>query len=140
MTPLQEIARLLEELGLGTYRPDGGDGDIFLGGLPSTPAAALALSRAVGGASDARLGYDESVVLARVRGAADDAPGPESRAQAVYDALHGLGSRQLPGGSWLVLGLGVHGGPVYTGRDADRRDEWTATVRMELHRPTTERP
>ncbi|MEW2580648.1 hypothetical protein [Streptomyces syringium] len=117
MTPLQEIARLLEELGLGTYRPDGGDGDIFLGGLPSTPAAAPALSRAVGGASDARPGCDESVVPARVRGAADDAPGPEARAQAVHDAPHGLGSRQLPGGSRLVLGPGVHGGPVCVGRD-----------------------
>lgn len=36
MTLLEEIAGLLEELELGTYDPDGGEGDILLAAMPDT--------------------------------------------------------------------------------------------------------
>jgi hypothetical protein len=139
VTILEEVARLFEELDLGVYRPGGAGGDIFLVAMPDSPDAAVVLSRAAGAESDARLGYDEPVVQIRVRGAAGDAVGPEARAQAIYDAVHGLSGRELPGGTWLVLSVGTQGGPVYAARDANRRDEWTVNVRMELRRPTAHR-
>jgi hypothetical protein len=139
VTLLEEIARLFEELHLGTYRPDLTGGDIFLAAMPASPDLAVVLARTAGVESDSRLGYDEPVVQARVRGNAGDAVGAEARAQAIYDAVHGLGSRSLPGGTWLVLSVGTQGGPIYVGRDGSNRDEWAVNLRMELHRPTANR-
>jgi hypothetical protein len=139
VTLLEEIARLFEELQLGTYRPEGTSGDIFLAAMPASPDLAVILARTAGRESDSRLGYDEPVVHVRVRGNAEDAVSAEIRAQAIYDAVHGLGSRSLPGGTWLVLSVGTQGGPIYVGRDANNRDEWAVNLRMELRRPTANR-
>ncbi|MFC9688849.1 minor capsid protein [Kribbella sp. NPDC056951] len=138
MTLLEEVAGLLEELGLGDYNPPTG-GDIFLGGMPATTDAAVVLTRQPGVESDSRLGYDEPVVLFRVRGTPNNATVAEARAQAIYDAIHGLANRRLPGGTWLVLGVGTQAGPIFAGRDTNARDEWSVAVRMELHRPTVNR-
>jgi hypothetical protein len=139
MTLLEEVARLLDELGLGSYDPDGRQGDVFLAVLPPSPDLALALSRQPGRESDARLAYDEPVVRVRVRGNPKNAVIAEARAQAVYDGLHGMGDRALPGGTWLVLSVGTAAGPVFAGRDTGERDEWVVDLRMELHRPTAHR-
>ena len=139
MTLLEEIARLLEELGLGRYQPSGTNGDIVLGAMPDTPDQVVVLARTAGVESDARLGYDEPMVQVRVRGTAGDPVSGEARAQAIYDAVHGLSSRSLPGGTWLVLSVGTQGGPVFVSRDPDGRDEWVVNLRMELRRPTTNR-
>ncbi|MFI9387772.1 minor capsid protein [Kutzneria sp. NPDC052558] len=138
MTVLEEFATLLHELGLGEYRPAGG-GTIFLAAAPDAPDAVLALTRAAGAQADPKLPYDEPVLQVRVRGSAHDPVGPEAAAQAVYDALHGLGNRAMPGGTWLVLGVGTDGGPVYAGRDDNARDLWDVKFRMELHRPVGNR-
>jgi hypothetical protein len=137
MTLLEEVAELLEELGLGRYAADG---DVFLVVMPDSPDAAVVLSRQAGRESDARLGYDEPVVRIRVRGAPANATAPEARGQAIYDAVHGLASRRLPGGTWLVSSIGTQAGPVYIGRDANGRDEWEVIVRMELARAGGNRP
>lgn len=142
MTLLEEIAELLEELELGTYDPDGGGGDIFLAAMPDGadgPDSAIALNRQPGAESDALFSYDEPVVQLRVRSSAGDPAAGEARAEAVYSALHGLGSRRLAGGSWLVLSVGTQGGPIYGGRDASGRDEWIVNLRMEVHRTTANR-
>jgi len=140
MTLLEEIAGLLEELGLGSYDAQGSGGDIFLAAMPPTPDLAVALTRQAGREADSRLAYDEPVVRVTVRGRPKNAVSAESRAQAIYDAVHGLGNRGLPGGTWLVLSVGTEAGPTYLGRDANDRDEWVVTLRMELHRPTAHRP
>lgn len=139
MTLLEEVAELLAELGLGTYDPDGSGGDIFLAAMPITPDAAVVLTRQAGAESDARLAYDEPVVRIRVRAVPRNATSGEARAQAIYDAVHGLANRRLPGDTWLVSSVGTEAGPVYVGRDDDDRDEWAVTLRMELHRPTANR-
>jgi hypothetical protein len=139
LTFLEEVAALLEELGLGNYESTGTGGDIFLLAMPATPDAALVLSRLPGAESDARLPYDEPVVQIRVRGIAKNAVAAEAKAQAVYDAVHGLGNRRLPGNTWLVSSVGTQAGPVYVGRDAGDRDEWSVALRMELHRPVGNR-
>jgi hypothetical protein len=139
MTLLEEVAELLAELGLGTYDPDGAGGDIFLAAMPITPDAAVVLSRQAGVESDAGLAYDEPVVRVRVRAAPRNATAGEARAQAIYDAVHGLSNRRLPGDTWLVSSVGTEAGPVYVSRDNNDRDEWAVTMRMELHRPTANR-
>ena len=121
MTLLEEFAALAAELGLGTYRADGTPGGtIFLAGLPSTPDEAIAIGRYGGSEADTRLPYDEPRLQFRVRGISADVRTAEARAQAVYDALHGLGMRTLPGGTWLQLAVAAQGGPIYIGPDADR--------------------
>lgn len=134
MTLLEEVAELFEELGLGNYDPDGGAGDIFLAAMPDSPDLAIVLNRQAGVESDALLAYDEPVVQARVRSNAADPVVGEARAEAIYTVLHGLGSRPLPQGTWLVLCVGTQAGPIYAGRDSSARDEWIVNLRMEVHR------
>jgi minor capsid protein len=140
MTLLEEIAELLEELGLGSYNPGGPGGTIFLGAMPATPDAVVVLTRQPGRESDARLAYDEPLVQVRVRGTPENATVAEARAQDIYDAVHGLANRRLPGNTWLVLSVGTQGGPVFVARDTNARDEWLVSLRMEVHRPTANRP
>jgi hypothetical protein len=139
MTLLEEFAQLLEHLGLGTYTPEGVGGTIYLAALPTTPDECMAIARYGGSESDSRLPYDEPSMQVRVRGTAADARTGEQQAQDVYDALHGLGSRELAGGTWLQLAIGVNGGPAYIGRDGNGRHEWTVNFRCEISRTTPTR-
>lgn len=139
-TITQQWAALLHELGLGTYRPDASGGDVFLGGLPRDPAAALAVTLpGAGSPADGRNGYDEPALLVRVRGEPHDWVGAERRAQAVWDALHGLGKRVLPGGLRVERCFAVAQGPTYVTRDDQSRHEWSVQMSTELRRPSTGR-
>jgi hypothetical protein len=139
VTITEEFARLLAELGLGTYDDAGTTGSIFLKRLPPAPDAALAVSRYGAGASDAGLPYDTVNLQVRVRGSNTDVRNAENRAQAVYDAVHGLGSRDLPGGTWLVLCAGLQGGPIDMGADELDRAEYAVNFRAEVERVTAHR-
>ncbi|MGH3323261.1 MAG: minor capsid protein [Streptomyces sp.] len=140
MTILEEFAALLELRALGTFKEDGSaGGTIFLAALPTTPDDAIAVARYGGPESDSRLPYDELALQIRVRGKANDARTAETKAQAVYDGLHGLGMLTLPGGTWLQLAIAAQGGPIYIGRDDNGRHEYTVNVRAEVSRPTTHR-
>lgn len=140
MTLLEEVAALLDELGVGTYHADGtAGGTIYLAALPSAPDRAIAVARYGAGESDSRLGYDEVNLQIRTRGTRTDARTAEQDAQSVYDALHGLGERTLPGGTWLQLAVAGQGGPIYIGRDEAGRHEYTVNVRAELRRVTSNR-
>lgn len=142
MTLIEELASLLAELGLGTFNSDGSaGGTIFLAALPSSPDRAMAVARYGGAESDSLNPWDEISVQVRVRGPAADARQAEQDAQAVYDALHGLGMRELtPGGTWLQLAVCQNGGPVYIGRDQNGRHEWTVNVHVDVQRSTPNRP
>lgn len=135
MTPTEEFARLLDQLQLGTYDDTGVTGDVFLRRLPPEPGSAVAVTRYGSDESDSKQPYDEIRVQFRVRG-----PDAEDRAQAIYDALHGLERRDLPGGTHLMLCVGVQGGPIDIGADKLERDQYTVNMRAELHRPTANRP
>lgn len=135
----EEIATLLGTLGLGTYLPDAVGGTIFLGDLPPDPDVAIAVRLYGGTESDSKLPYDTSSVQFKVRGDIDFRTA-KNRAQAVYDQLHGLSTRDLaPGGTWLVLCVGINGGPVYLGTDDLGRHEHAVNFRMELERHTAHR-
>ncbi|HWO65366.1 MAG TPA: minor capsid protein [Umezawaea sp.] len=140
MTLLEELALLLQELGLGTYKPDDVDGTIYFPVLPDGPDACLAIARYGGTESSSRDPFDEPRIQVRCRGTAADSRPPEAAAQAVFDALHGLGMRTLPGGSELQLAVGIGSGPEYMGRDENRRHEYVVNFRVEVQRPTLVRP
>lgn len=140
MTLLEEFAALLDELDVGTYHADGtAGGTVFLAALPTSPDRAIAVARYGAGESDSRLGYDEVNLQFRARGSSADARTAEQDAQSVYDALHGLGERTLPGGTWLQLAVAGQGGPIYIGRDQNGRHEYTVNVRAEVRRVTRNR-
>ncbi|NRQ35983.1 hypothetical protein HII36_29735 [Nonomuraea sp. NN258] len=142
MTLLDEWCSLLDELGLGTYQVDGGlGGTIFHTVLPPEPDVAIAAALYGGDESDSRNPWSEPRIQVRVRGTSTDAGVAEQLAQDVYDAVHGLGARELtPGGTWLQLAVGVQAGPVYIGPDANDRHEYTVNFRVDLDRPTPNRP
>lgn len=134
MTLLEELSQLLEDLDLGTY-----PGNIFLTKMPSTPDSCLVVSRYGGRESSLADDYDEPSIQIRVRGPATDVRVAEQLAERVYDALHGLGSRTLAGGTWLQLMVGIQSGPIPIGQDSNGRTEYTVNVRAEISRASTNR-
>jgi hypothetical protein len=139
MTITEQVARLLAQLGLGTYDDTGGTGNIFLTQSADSPDVALTVARYGGIESDSLLGYDQPTLQIRVRGTDADASAPEALAQQIYDQLHGMMQRVLPGGTYLVLCIGTNGGPVYIGPDLKNRFEWTVNFRMEIRNQSAQR-
>ncbi|HET8641464.1 MAG TPA: minor capsid protein [Pseudonocardiaceae bacterium] len=143
MTVSEEVAHLLDGLGLGDYRPDSVGGDIYTGTMPDgdgIPDECAAIALYAGGAGDAGLGFDTPRVQLRFRGAPNvGAPSVEQRAQRAYDAMVGLRSRPLPGGTWLSLCTPVQSGPVYLGKDQRERHEYVINLELMLCRPTAQR-
>lgn len=138
MTLLEEFAALAQTLTLGTYS-SGPDSTIFLRKLPDQPDSALAVARYGGPESDSAIGYDMVMLQYRVRGPNTDHRLAEAAAQKVYDQLHGLHDRTLPGGTWLVLMIGTQGGPVDIGDDDHDRPEYVVNFRAEVAHPTPNR-
>lgn len=140
MTLLEEFAQLLDDLDLGTFKADGTTGGtLYTTELPSTPDRCIAIARYGGSDADSRLPYDEPSIQFRIRGGAADARQAETDAQAVYDALHGLGMRELAGGTWLQLIVCKGGGPTYIGRDQSNRPEYTVNASAGISRATSNR-
>ena len=136
MTDDEALAQLLAERGHGVYTTPAG-GSIFLGRLPAAPDEALAVTPYPGAAGDAGIGYDQPRYQIAVRGGQDYAV-TRARAQAVYDDLVGLTSRQL-GDAWLVLIAPVQSGPVYLPPDEHDRCQFVINLVLHLHRPTVHR-
>lgn len=130
---LVEVAQLLAELDLGTYKPPPAiDGTIYLLRLPQTPDLAMAVSFYAGPEGDAGLPYDTPRCQIRCRGTKADKTAGYALAQSVYDALHGLSRRYLPGGTWMLQCLGVQSGPISMGFDDNSRDEHAVNVQFEF--------
>ncbi|MFB4294793.1 minor capsid protein [Nonomuraea sp. ATR24] len=136
MTLLEEFGLLAAELGLGTY---GLDGTIYLNTLPAAPDRCMAIARYPGPPSDSKNPWDEIRLQFRLRGPTDDLTTVENDAQAVYDHLHGLSNRTLPGGTWLELMVGAQAGPIWMDRDGNDRPNWSVNFRCDLQRPTPHR-
>ena len=142
MTTLtEELALLLDEYGVGTYRPEEAGGTLFLHALPDAPDVALAIAPyGSPGEADSRNPWTEASVQLRARSTRADARPGEVLCQAAHDALHGAGMRHMPGGTWLQLAVGLQSGPQYIGRDQGGRHEFTCNVRVEYRHPTVHRP
>lgn len=138
-TITEEFAQLLHSLGIGVYDLAGSTGDIFLTSAPDTPDSAIGIARYGGQEADSLLGWDSPSVQVRIRGDNMDPRVAENRAQRVYDALHGLASRRLPGGTWLALCVGTNSGPAYMGRDLKGRFEFVCNFRTEIRNASAQR-
>lgn len=138
-TITEEFAQLLHNLGIGVYDLVGSTGDIFLTSAPDTPDSAIAIARYGGQEADSLLGWDSPSVQVRIRGDNMDPRVAETRAQRVYDALHGLASRHLPNGTWLALCVGTNSGPAYMGRDLKGRFEFVCNFRLEIRNASAQR-
>ena len=134
-----EFCALLDELGVGDYRPAGLGGDVFLLTLPAEPDAAMRVAPYGGPEADMRHGLDEPRLQVWIRGGRGDKAGALRTAQRVYDQCHGLYERALPGGTWLEHALCDHGGPIYVGPDEHGRHEFTVNFRVGLDRTTRNR-
>ncbi|MGS2641680.1 minor capsid protein [Streptosporangium sp. G12] len=134
MTLLEELALLAAELGLGTY-----PGSIFRTKMPTSPDSCLVVARYGGPESSLADDYDEPSIQWRIRGPAADVSVAEELAERVYDRVHGLGTLDLPGGTWLQLMVGIQSGPIFIGLDQNNRPEFTVNVRCEVSRTSTNR-
>jgi hypothetical protein len=121
------------------YDTVGTTGDIFITQAADTPDSVIAIARYGGIESDSLLGYDQPTVQIRTRGDNIDPTLPEVRGQAIYDALHGMQTRTLPGGTYLVLCVGTSGGPVYIGPDQKGRFEYSLNFRLEVRNASAQR-
>lgn len=136
----EELALLLQTLSLGTYKPDGAGGTLYWPVAPSEPDVCTTLALYGGSESSSLDPYDEPRLQVRSRGDATDPRVPKRQAAAIYAALHGLGHRELAGGTELQLAVGIGSGPEYMGRDANGRHEYVVNFRVEVYRPATPRP
>lgn len=136
----EELALLLQELGLGTYKPDDVNGTLFWPVSPSEPDECTTLALYGGDESSSLDPYDEPRLQVRCRGDANDPRVPKRQADAIYTALHGLGHRVLAGGTELQLAVGIGSGPEYMGRDTTGRHEYVTNFRVEVYRPRAARP
>lgn len=131
-TLLEEFQQLPAALGLSL-------GPGFLAKMPSAPDRCFIVARYGGPESSLALPYDEPSIQYRLRGPSTDVRIAEADAELLYDALHGLEYRTLPGGTWLQLAVGVQSGPIFIGQDANGRPEYTVNIRAEVSRTSTNR-
>ncbi|MFI6534187.1 minor capsid protein [Nonomuraea sp. NPDC050547] len=132
MTLLEELLALLGQLDLDI-------GPAFSPKMPATPDRCVVLARYGGAESRLADNYDEVRVQFRCRGPASDPRVAERDAETIYNALNGLAKIRLAGGTYLSLAVGLSGGPVYIGQDANKRDEYTANFRVEVSRTASHR-
>lgn len=137
-TITEEFALLAQEVGLGEYRPADTGGDIFVGSPPPAVDACITIRRIDQAQPDAEHGYDEPIVEFRIRGPRGDYIAAEQTAQDVYDRLHGLRRRDLPGGT-RMLSCHCPRGLIYAEFDDHGRYEFTVLFEAELRRITPNR-
>lgn len=128
---LEDIAWLLHDKGLGTFDPMGVSGNIFICTMPPDPDEIIALYPRGGPRSDVKLGYDTHRIQIMVRGTVDPRTGL-TRAQNIFDALHGIGRTTLRSGTLLLDCLGVQSGPVVLGPDTNGRYEYSLNFDFEI--------
>lgn len=132
---LDGLARHLAALGLLTYDPTGTSGDTFIETMPPRPDAAVSLTLYDAGPPTARDDAADQRLQIRVRGGPDPRVS-RRRAQAIYDALHGLTDVQLGDGTYLVL-VTARGIPAPMGNDTTGRHEHAVNFDVATAGPIT---
>lgn len=131
------VAEHLDQLGLVDYQPSGAGGDVFIDVLPSTPDEAVSLRVYGGGEPDPVHPYDRPRLQAWVRGTRDPRTA-QDRSHAIYDALHGLSSIELPGGLWAVSCF-AQAQPAFVSVDENQRVRYSTNFLWEVRNPTANR-
>lgn len=140
LTLTEEFAMLPAEFGLGEYLPDDVGGVFFLGSLPPDQDAGVAVHVTNGGGpANAHHGYNEPVIHYRIRGPRWDPRAAEATAWALWDTLHGLRRRDLPGGTRMLSMHGQGQGPIYAEHDDHGRYQYSAIFAAEVRRVTRNR-
>jgi hypothetical protein len=125
-----EIARYLSDQGIGTFNEAGPGGDIFVPLLPDTPEQAVAVRPTGGYQADGKDPYDKPTVQVYVRGTTDARTGA-SKAQAIYDLLHGFHAMHfVSNGIFIVNCVGIQSGPAHVGRDENGRHEFSMNFEL----------
>lgn len=137
MQLLEAVAQYLHDRGLGVYDPLGeveaADWSIFLEAEPPAPQLSITLYQrtTVGAGDSANPEYEDPRIVVQVRGV-EDPRVSRDRAQAIYDALHGLGMVTLPGGLWLQLAYGDPAGVSAAGPDSLGRHTHRADLTLSI--------
>lgn len=138
------VARYLHAEGVVDFRQHASGGDAFVGHMPSTPDAAVAVMPGPPGPQPTKAPTDLPAVQILVRGRGHDITGPEARAQLIYDRLAALDNVTLdPGGDAEAHVVGItpaQSGPIWIGQDANQRHEWSLNFDLRVHHPTSHRP
>lgn len=136
MSLTEDVARLLESRGHGTYRSDTIGGSIFLGDLPPEPAVALAVNPYPGVTANSKIGDDRPRVQIVNRG--ETYAAAEAAAEQLYFDLIGLRRIRL-GPAWLVLINGVNNRPIRLYGESGGRQVFATNLELLLHQTTTHR-
>lgn len=143
MTVLDGLAAQLAADGFGDYQPDqpytAGQVGIVVGPVPAAPGQVIGVTRYTAADDDDVLGYDRPNVALRVRGDADVRTS-QGRAQGIYDRYVGARRLTLPDGTYVVLIVGLQGGPLDAGRDPAGRHTHTVNLSVLYLNPTPHRP
>lgn len=138
------LARYAASLGLVTFDETGAEGDCFIATMPSTPDQAVAFMPAPPSPQLTKAPTDLRSVQILVRGPQYDPRPGSTTAQALYDAFACLDAVTLdPGGDAETFVIGctpVQSGPVWLGKDANNRHEWSLNLDLRVQAPTAHRP
>lgn len=142
------LARYIDDLGLGRFDEVGMAGDVFVARsrrLPKNPGNLISITPTGGIPQEAggTLPWDEPTCQLMVRAACHQELDGLRRAQALYDALHGLHALTMdPGGEdevYVVRVLAQQSGPLAVGADAGGRSLWSINVAALVRNSTVNR-
>lgn len=137
MNLAEAFAVYLDTLGLVTFDATGNTGDTYVYAMPDTTGQAVVISTYAGAPPDVKHPYDRPGLQVRVRGT-EDPRVAETRAWAIYNALHDLYGLTLPGGTWLMR-CTAQGTPSPMGQDQNHRWEFVTNFQTEIHHVTANR-
>jgi len=129
---LDDIARYLHELQLGTFDATGVTGDIFIQTLPASPDSCIGIYMRGGLSPRINSDFETVNVQVLIRGGQDPRE-PLERAQRIYGALHGIVNRALvTGGVRIVFLRAQQAGAIALGQDESRRHEFALNFEVYL--------
>lgn len=127
---LVEVAEYISDNGIGIFDKTGLGGNIFINMLPSSPDICISIYDSGGRQADSKLGYSLLSFQVIVRG--DLNPfSSRSKAQLIYDLLHGFTGLFVDNGHWIVSCLGIQSGPTHIGTDDNGRHEYSLNFRLD---------
>lgn len=135
---LEGVALYLQSKGIVTFDPAGVAGDTFIETLPDKPRDAVMLKSTGGDEPEVKHPFDTRRFQVLVRGGTDPRPA-KARAEAIYDALHGLLHEELGDGTYIVAIGGVQAGPIHIGTDDNNRHMYSLNFWARVHASTEHR-
>lgn len=131
MSLIQEIAKYLDNQGIGTFDEISSSGDIFIMTIPSSPDDCICLYTRGGGIADGKLGYDLPSIQILVRGV--EVISTQQKAQDIYNKLQGFHAQSfVTNGIHVVNCISLQSAPNFIGTDGNRRFEFSMNFTLEI--------